>query len=231
MGPPPEPASTPPFPSPRPGTSALSWLCEPAPALPELLSAAELGPVTWQALIIDKIAWYVWGEVAIPADRAETPGARATATRPLVPPRAVVGRAAAVWVHTGGPRPVRIDVLVAANGRRPDPHPQRVPHECALPAADVVGVGPLRVTSVERTAVDVARWLAAEAAGPLLERLTVRAGLEPARALKLLDALPGHRGNRAARSTLDALAESRATVGLSPASPGSRRARRPRGTR
>lgn len=189
----------------NPPPTALAWLWLRPRAVPDLLRAPELGPIVWQALIRDGILRHVWGEVAIPADLPETPDVRATAAWPLVPPRGVVGRAAAVWVHAGGPRPARIDVLVPARARRPDPHPQRVPHECALPAADVVGVGPLRVTTIERTAVDVARWTPAREAGPLLERLARRAGLDPRSALRTLDSLAGYRGTRHARAALVAV--------------------------
>ncbi|QTE28035.1 hypothetical protein [Pengzhenrongella sicca] len=227
-----------------PAASALGWLDGSPATIPEVLAVPDLGPIAWQALLRDGVTRRVWGEVAIPADRAETPAVRGAATRPLVPPRAVVGRAAAAWVHAGGPAPDRIDVLVRPSGRRPDPHPQRCPHECVLPADDVVGVGPVRVTTVERTAVDIARWLPAPAAVPLLERLARDAGLRPGHALGLLDALAGHRGRRAARTTLRQLHEDlepgphprpaeptrarTAAARLSPASPGSRRApRRP----
>lgn len=189
--------------------SPLAWLRPPPLVVPDVLSAPDVGPVAWQALLRDRVTRLVFGEVAIAADRPESPAVRATAALPLVPPRGVIGRAAAVWVHAGGPRPERIDVMVAANGRRPDPHPLRVPHECALPECDVVGVGPLRVTSVERTAVDVARWLPAQAATPLLARLADRAGLDPGRALGLLATLPGHRGKRVARSRLRTLKSAR----------------------
>jgi hypothetical protein len=147
----------------------------------------------------------VWGDLAIPADRPETPAARAAAVRPLVPARAVVGREAAVWVHTGGPRPERIDVLVAPNARRPDPHPQRVPHECEVRADEEERVGPLRVTTVERTAVDLARWGPGPEAATLLERLVDLGGLDPRGALARLDALAGHRGVHTATARLAAL--------------------------
>lgn len=189
--------------------SPLAWLRPPPLVVPDVVSAADVGPIVWQALLRDRVTRLVFGDVAIAADRPESPAVRATAALALVPPRGVIGRAAAVWVHAGGPRPDRIDVLVRANGRRPDPHPLRAPHECALPESDVVGVGPLRVTSVERTAVDVARWLPAQAATPLLTRLADRAGLDPARALGLLAALPGHRGKRVARSRLRTLRTAR----------------------
>lgn len=188
--------------------TALGWLWHGSPAVPEWFDAREVGPVLWQTLIRDGLAVPVWGHLAVPADRPPTPEVRALAVRALVPPRGVVGRASAVWVHTGGARPTRIDVLVAPQARRPDPHPQRVPHECVLPADDVVGVGPLRVTTVERTAIDVARWSRGPETGVLLARLVRLARLDPARALSRLDALPGHRGVVEARAALRAVERS-----------------------
>ena len=187
------------------GPSALAWMWVRPRPVPELLRASELGFIVWQTLLRDGILRPVWGDVAIPADRAETAEIRATSAQPLVPVRAVVGRAAAVWVHTGGQRPTRIDVLVAPRARRPDPDPGRVTHECALPDRDVVVVGPLRVTTVERTAVDVARWAPAVAAASLIARLERCAGLDPGRAVRLLADLPGHPGIRQARAALAAI--------------------------
>ena len=208
--------------------TALAWMWRQPVGVPDELHARRVGRVLWQILIRDGIAQHVWDAVAIPADLPETPRIRATAVSWLVPPRGVVGRSAAVWVHTGGPRPGRIDVLVAPRARRPDPHPLRVAHESALPPGDVVAVGPVRVTTVERTAVDVARWAGKDTA-PLLERLVRGAGLDPARAIRLLDALPGHRGTRDARVALVALARSvpAAAADLSPGAPGPPRAPRP----
>lgn len=208
--------------------TALAWMWRQPVAVPDELHAREVGRVPWQILVRDGIARHVWGTVAIPADVPETPRIRATAVGPLVPPRGVVGRSAAVWVHTGGPRPDRIDVLVAPRARRPDPHPLRVSHESALPAGDVMAVGPLRVTTVERTAVDVARWAGNDTA-LLLERLVRGACLDPGRAIRLLDALPGHRGTRDARAALVALARRGPgpAADLSPGAPGSPHAQRP----
>ena len=209
--------------------TALEWMWRRSRAIPELLHVVELGSVPWQALIRDGIAWRVWGDVAIGADVPETPGIRATAVRPLVPTRGVVGRAAAVWVHTGGSRPGRIDVLVAPRARRPDPHPLRVPHECVLPGSHILVLGALRVTTVVRTAVDVARWSAPHDAGVLLERLVRYAALDPDEALVLLDGLPGHRGTRGAHNALVALARGdvQASPNLRPSAPCSRCARNP----
>ncbi|RYV52849.1 hypothetical protein [Pengzhenrongella frigida] len=185
-----------------PNNTALAWISRPPPAVPEWFDLREIGPVLWQTLLRDGLATHVWGDLAVPADRPPTPQIRARAVRGLVPPRGAVGRASAVWLHTGGVQPGRIDVLVAPQARRPGPHPLRSPHECVLPAEDVVVVGSLRVTTVERTAIDVARWVGEP--GELIERLVRLADLDPARALDRLDALSGHRGVAEARTALQA---------------------------
>jgi hypothetical protein len=174
-------------------TSALAWLRPPPVTVPDGVHARDVGPTAWQVLLAEGALRPVWGTVATPADRSPTPAVRAAALRPLVPPRAVIGRAAAVWVHTGGRLPDRFDVLVAPRARRPSPHPLRVPHEVPLPDADVVRLGDVRVTTVLRTAVDVARWLPDDDAVPLLLRLTEHAGLDVAAALRALDGAPGQR--------------------------------------
>ena len=157
----------------------LDWLVAPPSPPPAGVRAADVGPVGWQVLVRDGVLQPVWGDLAAAAGRPAGPELRAAAVRPLVPPRAVLGRAGAVWVHTGGVAPDRFDVLVEPRVRRPSPHPARVPHECPLPPDDVVRLGEVRVTTVGRTALDLARWLAAAEAAPLVARLVAHAGLDP----------------------------------------------------
>jgi hypothetical protein len=183
-------------------TSALDWL-RPRPAVvPDGVRAEDVGATAWQVLLRDGTLRPVWGAVATSADRPPTAAVRAAALRPLVPPRAVVGRTAAVWVHTGGPLPERFDVLVAPRARRPSPHPLRIPHESPLPAADVVRLDDVRVTTVARTALDVARWVPREDAVPLLRRLADHAGLDVAATVRDLDGAHGRRFAERARATL-----------------------------
>ena len=129
------------------------------------------------------------------------PAVRAAAFAALVPARGAVGREAAAWVHAGGPPPGRVTVLVRSGARRPDPHPGRTTAEADLTDTDVVDVGGVRVTTVLRTAVDVARWLPTEDALRVLRRLRP-VGLDPAAALHRLEAHAGGRGVRRARRTL-----------------------------
>ena len=156
----------------------LEWLRTSPPTVPDCVRVADVGPAAWQALVRDGVLLPVWGDVAAPAGRPAGAHVRAQAVRPLVPPRAVLGRAAAVWVHAGGPVPARFAVLVAPKVRRPSPHPARVPHECPLPPGDVVRLGDVAVTTVPRTAVDVACHLPRAEAVVLLRRLAEHAALD-----------------------------------------------------
>jgi hypothetical protein len=93
-------------------------------------------------------------------------------------------------------------VLVPPRARRPSPHPLRIPHESPLPAVDVARLGEVRVTTVARTALDVARWVPRELAVPLLRRLADDAGLDVAATVRDLDRVPGRRFADRARATL-----------------------------
>jgi hypothetical protein len=199
---------------PRSVTSALDWLRPRPVSVPDGVHPEDVGATAWQVLLREGALRPVWGAVATPADRSPTPAVRAAALRPLVPPRAVIGRAAAVWVHTGGPMPDRFDVLVPPRARRPSPHPLRIPHESPLAAADVHRFGEVRVTAVLRTALDVARWVPREEAVPLLRRLVDHAALDVVAAVRDLDATPGLRFTERARVTL---AEAEAEAGARPA--------------
>ncbi len=173
----------------------------PVPPADDATSPAVVGAVAFDALLRDGHALRVWGELAVTAGVAVSAEHRAAALGALVPSRAVLGRRTAAWVHTGGSAPSRAEVIVGPRRRRPDPHPLRVTHECALDPQDVVVVAGVRVTTVQRTGLDVARWTSPDTARRVLLRLC-SAGFDPAAALRALDALPGHAGVRDARSTL-----------------------------
>lgn len=177
----------------------------PGPPLPLEIVPAQVGAPTCHALVRDGVTRRVWGDLTIPSDVPVGPPLRAAAFRGLVPVRAVVGRRSAVWVHTGEHTPRRVDVLVPPRSRRPDPHPSRATYECALPPQDVVDLGGVRVTTVQRTGLDVARWCAPEAALDLLASL-VRVGFDVDHARAELAELHGYAGTLAAASLLRSLA-------------------------
>ena len=178
----------------------------PAPAeLPWAIWPTDVGMIAYQALLRDRVLVPVRGELAIPADVPATPLVRATALGPLVPDRCVVGRQAAVWIHTGAHEPARIDILVGPRRRRPDPHPDRVTHEAELAAEHIVLLGAVKVTSVQQTGLDIARWLPQARALEQLRSLSL-VGFDAAAATRRLDELAGYAGIRAARRTLARLA-------------------------
>lgn len=169
--------------------------------LPELVRPADVGAAGWWRMLDDGVIRPLWGDVAIAADLDETAARRAAAIAWLVPARGVVGRQSAVWLHTGEFAPRRVDVLVATRARRADPHPLRATAESTFGAHDLVEVGPVRATTVQRTGVDVCRNLPLGHALRMLQPL-LAAGFDPGLAHEQLDRLGGHRGIVRARDVL-----------------------------
>lgn len=161
-------------------------------------------PWTWTGLHLDGVLQPLWRDTSHAVDAVIDPALRARAFAPLVPARAAVGRLSAVWVHAGGTPPGRLVVLVGSGVRRPEPHPDRFTAEADLLGSDVDVVAGVRVTTLTRTAVDVARWEPASTAMPALRAL-VDAGLRPGRALQRLELSAGGRGVRTARQLLRAV--------------------------
>ncbi|WP_157065929.1 hypothetical protein [Actinomyces sp. oral taxon 414] len=90
----------------------------------------------------------------VPRDLVATPCGRAVALVDYVPPYAVLTDDGALWVHAGGPAPRHLTVnLPGRVGVRPDVSVRRG----RLPRWDVVTIAGMRCTSLERTAVDLAR--------------------------------------------------------------------------
>ncbi len=182
-------------------STGLDELRATAPVLPRTVRRDEVGAAAWFGLLRDGVVRLVWGDLAVAADLADGPEVRALAVAGLVPDRGVVGRRTAAWVHTGRFPPTRVDVLVRTGGRRTDPHPARVAAEASLAAQDVVHVGRVRVTTVQRTGADLARTLPRGDAVPLLRALR-EVGFDPELALDQLAGLRGQRGVRHAREVL-----------------------------
>ncbi|MBO3087232.1 hypothetical protein [Cellulomonas dongxiuzhuiae] len=168
---------------------------------PVVLRRGDVPAWAWTGLHLDGVLAPLWGDVARVRGTPEDPAVRACAFAPLVPQRGAVGQLAAAWVHAGGTPPRRVTVLVRSGARRPDPHPDRTTAEADLVDEDLQTLGGVLVTTVTRTAVDVARWVPAPTAVPVLRTLLPR-GLDPRAALRQIDAHPGGRGLRAARATL-----------------------------
>lgn len=171
-----------------------------------LVRRADVPSLAWAGMLRDGALRPLWDGVAVRADAVVTPSLRLAALADLVPARGVVGRAAAAWVHAGGSPPQKVDVLVRPGGRRTDPHPWRRAAEAPLPAEEVVVLGAGRVTSVQRTGLDVARYLPREQALTVLAPL-VPLGFDPRTALVALGGLGGGRGVLRAQAVLEDLDE------------------------
>jgi len=166
-----------------------------------LVRRDELSAAEWTGMLLDRARVPIWDGVAVRAGQEVTAGLRLAALSDLVPQRGVVGRAAAAWVHAGGPRPTKVDVVVPPGVRRPDPHPLRRAAEGPLPDEDVLDLGPGRVTTVQRTGVDVARFAAPGDVVRLLVGL-LPLGFDPHAALAAMRELRGGRGVQRARTLL-----------------------------
>jgi hypothetical protein len=174
---------------------------------------ADVGDIAWQVLLRDGDLVHLRDDAALPAGVRVTPALRAAALAPLVPARCAVARAAAVWVHLGGPPPDRVHVVAPRRVRVPEPVPGRSAAVADLPDRDVVSVGGVRVTTLRRTAVDLLSHDPPEQALPLVARLGA-AGLDLDRVRADVAAAAGRRGVRAAAALLPRLPRS----GESPAS-------------
>ncbi|WP_028048440.1 hypothetical protein [Cellulomonas sp. URHD0024] len=175
--------------------------------LPETMRRSDVGAAAWWWLHDVGVVRPLWGDVAIASDLEETAARRSRAIADLVPSRGVVGRQSAVWLHTGQFAPRRVDVLVATRSRRAEPHPLRSTAESTWGADDVVQVGSIRATTVQRTGVDICRHLPPGHALRLLEPL-LEAGFDPVHARVQLEGLAGHRGILGARNILRRLTDS-----------------------
>jgi hypothetical protein len=189
-------------------TTALAWLTPADVSVPAVLRCAELGTPAWNALIRDDVLRPVWGDLAVPADREITAAERARSLLPHVPARAVVGRMTAAWVHTGLEPPVTLDLLVAPGRRRLSPDPGRRTHECPLPEDDLTLLSGIRLTTVQRTGLDLARWELGRGRSALiaLDGL-LGTGFDAHEALMALEEISGQRGLCDARRHLRAMLE------------------------
>lgn len=187
-----------------------------------LVRRADVGDIAWQVLLHDGDLVHLRDDVALPAAVPPTPALRARSVAPLVPARCAVARAAAVWVHLGGPPPERVHVVAPRRVRVPEPAPGRSAAVADLPDRDVLTVGGVRVTTPRRTAVDLLSHEQPDRALALVARLAA-AGLDLAHVRADVAAAAGRRGVRAAAALLPRLAD----LGCGDGAPGA--AVRPRG--
>jgi hypothetical protein len=137
--------------------------------------------------------------VYVPAEHAADPVVRARALARVLPRGAAVSRVGAAWIHGVDCRapgqltdPLPLDCVVAT-GREP-PSPRGVSgHVDRLPDGDVVHVDGVPVTSPERTAVDLARFLPTFMGLAAVDALARGHRLDPAVLRRRIEEWPGQR--------------------------------------
>lgn len=139
-----------------------------------------------------------------PVDTLRTPAGRMEALAPAMASECIVLASCALWVHTGGEPPLRLEVCVSDRDR--GRWKEHSIHRVRLPPTDVVEVAGRRCAALARAAVDVARTappaqavqaiLAARAAGAsrvglhlALSHCRGAAVLGRPRAARIIDAL------------------------------------------
>ena len=227
--PPPPPPPLPPLPpSPapaRPGRGAvdpdpadratLSDLLRPLPAVHPPYTPASLGISAqgWATLLRDGDLVEVRPGFAVGPGTPVTAQLRALSLVALVPRGVVVGRVSAAWVHTGYDAGRRVCVLYAPGGHRPRDvgrlqacqatvRPWEVDTFTVTEPGRTPGTAAtLAVTTLVRTAMDVATWCSPHESAAVLAAL-VAAGLDVDDALHRLDLVASWRGADRARTRL-----------------------------
>lgn len=204
----PRTAGNPPSPATEPATEpaggAESWLPRRRrPVLDGLLREEDLGSVAWQVLLHDEDLMLLGAGVAVPVRARATPRRRIEVYAALVPEGCTLSGRAAAWVHTGGPVPERAEVIWPPRRHRAEPDPRRWPVVAEIDDRDVTVVGGVRVTTLERTAIDLACAGGPGARGVLADLVDAGADLTAVRTR--LASRAGHRGVRRAEALLRGL--------------------------
>ncbi len=148
----------------------------------------------------------VLADVHVPGDLPDSPALRAAALALLVPSSAVAAGPAAAWVHSSGTSrsPEVLDLYDLPPHRRgPDlgTLPQRL--RCGrLAPHEICRIGPLRLTTAERTALDLLCWSPPRYALEALLVLARDTGLDAGRTRLALERRADRRGVVAARRVL-----------------------------
>ncbi|ARU53054.1 hypothetical protein CBR64_18045 [Cellulosimicrobium cellulans] len=145
------------------------------------------GHAAFQDLVRSGSLRRLWADVAAPARVPDTPTLRALAVRDLVPQGTVLGGSAAAWVLCGSPAPRVLDVVYPPGRHRPAPLAGRAPRQSHVLRDDRALVAGVEVTSVVRTALDVATRCDPDEALATLRRLRDVCGLEPRVAARSLE--------------------------------------------
>lgn len=123
-----------------------------------------------------------------PVDEPDLPALRAAAVAPRLTPPLIVERRSAAWVHGAVPaQPAVAECCVPHESRvagRSDP--TRTVREVAIPESDVVEVGGVRCTTIDRTIFDLLRDPSA-ADGPTVEAVQALVTIDPTAAERVRD--------------------------------------------
>lgn len=185
---PPAPRTVPPAPAPAPGSTLTRLLAPRVTDLGLLVVPADVGGhAAFQDLVRSGALRRLWGDVAAPALVPDTPTLRALAVRDLVPQGTVLAGSAAAWVLCGSPAPRVLDVVYPPGRHRPAPLAGRAPRQSHVLRDDRTLVAGVLVTSVVRTALDVATRCEPDEALRTLRRLRDVCGLEPRLAVRSLE--------------------------------------------
>ena len=169
-----------------------------APPTPVLVPGRPFTPAELQAMAIDGVLRRLVGDSYAPAPAPVTAELRAAALATTYDPRlrhrTVVGRQSAAWIYGCAPEPPVPVLLVPSPRRLSSARKARgvLVHEVWLGDFDVIELGPLRITSPLRTAVDMAMHGETPLASLVLRRLLGRSGLglTPSLVSRALEALP-----------------------------------------
>lgn len=177
---------------------------DPEPGL--LVRPAEVGgPAAFQDLVRRGALVRLWDDVGAPARVPVTPTLRALAVRDLVPVQTVVAGAAAAWILCGSARPRLLDIVFAPGRHRPAPLVGRAPRQAHVLRDETQLVAGVLVTSVTRTALDVATRRPRAEALETLRRLRDVGALDVAAAARSLELRYRWPGRDAARQTFGLL--------------------------
>ena len=176
------------LPAAGPATTLARLLAPGTPEVGLLVTPADVGGhAAHQDLVRSGALHRLWGEVASPAHVPVTTTLRALAVRDLVPRGTVLAGSAAAWVLSGSPAPRVLDVVHPPGRHRPPPLPGRAPRQARVLRDETVLVAGVLVTSVLRTALDVATRSEPADALTTLRLLRERCGLDARAAARSLE--------------------------------------------
>jgi len=163
---------------------AVRPACSPGADPPALLQPGRLHTHNeLRAMRLDGLVQHVYGPAYLPAGRAASADHRALAARAALPAqlrgKVVIGRLSAAWIYGCAPPPEKVAGLLDHRFRTTSQGRCRSAaiHEVTLGPLDATTIAGVPVTTVLRTALDVALYVPEEAAVPALLSLAADTGL------------------------------------------------------